>query len=67
MHCLHSAPPAPRTGRPPDPLDASTALGLRRALEAAGGNRDKAARLLGVSRATLFRRLREHGLLSRDS
>ncbi len=62
-----TAAPAPRTPRPQDPLDASSALGLRRALDAAGGNRDKAARLLGVSRATLFRRLKEHGLLSRDS
>jgi Nif-specific regulatory protein len=37
---------------------------LRRALSEAKGNRDEAARLLGISRATLFRKLRSHGLIS---
>ncbi len=32
---------------------------IRRALRQTGGNRDQAAKLLGISRATLFRRLRD--------
>ena len=35
------------------------------ALEAAGGNRTKAARQLGISRRTLHRKLREFGLPAR--
>jgi len=35
---------------------------LRQAIAAAGGNRKKAAGLLGVSRATLYRKLGQHGL-----
>jgi Nif-specific regulatory protein len=35
---------------------------LRRAIAAAGGNRRKAAGLLGVSRATLYRKLQQHDL-----
>ena len=35
---------------------------LRRALTAAGGNRERAARLLGVSRATIYRKIREANL-----
>ena len=36
---------------------------LRRALDAAGGKKDEAAALLGISRATLYRRLKRHGLV----
>jgi transcriptional regulator with GAF, ATPase, and Fis domain len=35
---------------------------IRRALEASGGNRDRAARLLGISRATIYRKMREYSL-----
>ena len=35
---------------------------LRRAIAAAGGNRSRAAELVGVSRATFYRKLRKHGL-----
>jgi Nif-specific regulatory protein len=43
-------------------LDAGVRQELRRALAAAGGNREKAAKLLGVSRATIYRKIKEHGL-----
>jgi transcriptional regulator with GAF, ATPase, and Fis domain/tetratricopeptide (TPR) repeat protein len=43
-------------------LDDGVREQLRRALEAAGGHREKAAKLLGVSRATIYRKLKEHGL-----
>jgi transcriptional regulator with PAS, ATPase and Fis domain len=36
---------------------------LERALERTGGNRSRAARLLGVSRSSLYSKLEEHALL----
>ena len=41
---------------------AAEATRIRRALERAGGHRDRAARSLGLSRSTLWRRMRELGL-----
>ncbi|RMG48416.1 MAG: GAF domain-containing protein [Acidobacteria bacterium] len=37
---------------------------IRRALELTGGHRERAARLLGIGRATLFRKIRRYGLES---
>jgi two-component system response regulator AtoC len=49
------------------PLDAELRVAekkaIERALRHAGGNRSLAARLLGVSRSTLYAKLEEHGLL----
>jgi Nif-specific regulatory protein len=54
---------APRgdTGAPFS-LEAGEKTQLEKALQAAGGNRSAAARLLNVSRATFYRKLRRHGL-----
>jgi DNA-binding NtrC family response regulator len=38
---------------------------LEQALETAGGDRAEAARILGISRATLFRKLRQHNVASK--
>jgi two-component system response regulator HydG len=35
---------------------------IRRALEQTSGNRQKAAKLLGISKATIFRKIREYHL-----
>jgi transcriptional regulator of acetoin/glycerol metabolism len=35
---------------------------LIRAMEEAGGNKSEAARLLGVSRVTIWKRLKQHNL-----
>jgi transcriptional regulator with GAF, ATPase, and Fis domain len=35
---------------------------IRQALKAAEGNRTRAAKMLGISRATIFRKIKEHGL-----
>ncbi|MBL8743151.1 MAG: sigma 54-interacting transcriptional regulator, partial [Myxococcales bacterium] len=38
---------------------------IRRALERSGGNRERAAKILGLSRVTLWRRLRELGIAAK--
>jgi Nif-specific regulatory protein len=53
------APLTTSTREPGTPLNRTA---LRRAIAAAKGNRNEAARLLGISRATLFRKIRQLGL-----
>ena len=43
-------------------LDAYERCALERALQEAGGDAHRAARLLGVGRSTLYRKLSKHGL-----
>jgi two-component system NtrC family response regulator/two-component system nitrogen regulation response regulator GlnG len=49
-------------GQPSFSLDHGVREQLRRALRAAGGHRERAAKLLGISRATIYRKIKEHGL-----
>jgi len=69
-----SAPRTARSAEEPTPepsvvgpleaeVHAAEKKALERALQHAGGNRSLAARLLGVSRSTLYAKLEEHGLL----
>jgi Nif-specific regulatory protein len=44
-------------------LAASERERIEQALVATGGNRERAARLLGISRATIYRKIKHHGLL----
>ena len=46
-----------------DEMRAAEKCALERALRHCGGNRSQAARVLGVSRSTLYAKLQEHGLL----
>ncbi len=66
---LHDLTPELRGERPPEPPDRKnlTARDLERqriieALNKAGGRKGEAAALLGISRSTLWRKLREHRL-----
>ncbi len=45
--------------------ESGEAARIRRALERAGGNRERAAKILGLSRVTLWRRLRELGIAAK--
>ncbi len=51
----------PGSGESAFSLERSERQQIARALAAAGGNRDRAARLLGISRATIYRKIREYG------
>jgi transcriptional regulator of acetoin/glycerol metabolism len=44
-------------------LRAAEKRALAQALDATKGNRSQAAKLLGISRSTLYTKLEEHGLL----
>jgi DNA-binding NtrC family response regulator len=58
-----AAPPASATGALQTlNLDVVEKQVIERALEAAGGNKSEAARLLGITRRTLYGRLQRHGL-----
>jgi transcriptional regulator with PAS, ATPase and Fis domain len=60
------APPRPAPS-PGDPADGDPdARRIRMALERAAGNRERAAQMLGISRVTLWRRMRSYGLLEPD-
>jgi DNA-binding NtrC family response regulator len=52
---------APRSRLPPDPLDAAERRHILAVLAHTGGNRRKAAQLLGISRSTLLNKLRRYG------
>jgi DNA-binding NtrC family response regulator len=60
------APPAgPLTQDTPLPtLEEAELAHIRLAIEASKGHRGNAARMLGISERNLYRKLREHGLLS---
>jgi len=55
-------PAARRTGFEDQP-DASEILSIQKALKKARGKRDVAARLLGISRSSLWRKMKNYGLL----
>jgi transcriptional regulator of acetoin/glycerol metabolism len=48
----------------PTSLDAYERCVLERALEESGGDASAAARLLGIGRSTLYRKLAKHNLLT---
>lgn len=51
---------APRSQLPPDPLEAAERRHILSVLAHTGGNRRKAALLLGISRSTLLSKLRRY-------
>lgn len=55
-------PAAAATGTLDEALTVATRAKVEEALRRAGGNRGQAARLLGVSRTTLWKRMRELGI-----
>jgi transcriptional regulator with PAS, ATPase and Fis domain len=52
----------PAVNAPPRSDEDPEGARIRRALERAGGNRQRAAKILGMSRVTLWRRMRELGI-----
>ena len=60
---LHSSNPHLSSVRPmKEEIRRAERRALEKALRAADGSRTKAARLLGVSRRTLYTKLEEHGI-----
>jgi two-component system NtrC family response regulator len=60
------APPATPSGQESSlpTLEEAERAHIRSAIEASKGHRGNAARILGISERNLYRKLREHGLLS---
>jgi len=58
-----NAPPGPNAASP-EPAPSPEAARILRALERTGGSRERASQLLGMSRVTLWRRMRELGIPS---
>jgi transcriptional regulator with PAS, ATPase and Fis domain len=56
-----NAPPAPA---PADPTRPAEVLRIERALERVGGSRERAAQVLGMSRVTLWRRMKALGMIT---
>lgn len=56
---LEAAPPSPLAADAPDPAEARR---IRQALDATRHRRVEAAKLLGLSRTTLWRKMKEHGI-----
>ena len=60
-HASVNEPTPPEEELPPE------ARRILRALDRAGGNKERAARMLGISRVTLWRKLKGFGLLEQES
>jgi DNA-binding NtrC family response regulator len=59
--------PPPAVASPVTSTNASEASRILRALERSAGSRERAAQVLGVSRVTLWRRMKSLGLDRRDA
>jgi PAS domain S-box-containing protein len=62
VHTLDESPEREKRSGQPDPATAPEIARIRRALEATRYRRSEAARRLGMSRTTLWRKMREYGL-----
>ncbi len=62
MPVTHQSPPSPPTGPDLASLEEAERQHIRRVLTATGGNRSAAARILGIERKTLTRKLRRLGI-----
>ena len=62
VHALDGDSAREKSADQPDPATAAEIARIRRALEASRYRRSEAARRLGMSRTTLWRKMREYGL-----